>query len=38
MKELAEEGEEEGIEYFAGYYIYEMDPATNNYSIGIYGN
>ena len=39
MFELAEEAEEEEhIEYFAGFYIYEMEESTHKYSIGVYGN
>ena len=39
IEELAVEAEEEEhLEYFAAYYIYKMDEATNSYSIGIYGN
>ena len=38
MKVLAEEAEKTHTEYFAGYYIYEMDQSSNTYSIGVYGN
>ena len=38
MEELAEEAEEEDIEYFSGFYIYAMDDQTKTYSIGVYGN
>ena len=38
MEELAEEAEEEDIEYFAGFYIYKMDEQNHDYSIGVYGN
>ena len=38
MQELAEEAEEEEIEYFAGFYIYTMDEQNHAYSIGVYGN
>ena len=38
IEELAEEAEEEHIEYFAGFEIYQMDDDTKTYSIGVYGN
>ena len=34
----SEEGSGEELEAFAGYYIYHMDEASNQYSIGVYGN
>jgi len=36
--EEAEKYEEEHMEAFASYYVYDMDASTNSYSIGVYGN